>query len=53
MLVELYMEPGDLGRIIGRQRRTEAALRTLAAAAADVEGIKVQLELREKGGNRR
>jgi predicted RNA-binding protein YlqC (UPF0109 family) len=28
-LVELFMAPGDLGRVIGRQGRTAAAMRTL------------------------
>ena len=28
-LIELFMAPGDLGRVIGRQGRTAAALRTL------------------------
>jgi len=32
-LIELYVAPGDLGKIIGRQGRTAAALRTLAATA--------------------
>ena len=30
-LVELFMAPGDLGRVIGRQGRTAAAMRTLVA----------------------
>ena len=29
VLIELFMAPGDLGRVIGRQGRTAAALRTL------------------------
>ena len=48
MLVELFMAPGDLGRVIGRQGRTAAALRTLVAAAADLEGIKATLEFRDE-----
>ena len=36
-LVELFMAPGDLGRVIGRQGRTAAAVRTLVSAAADLE----------------
>jgi predicted RNA-binding protein YlqC (UPF0109 family) len=47
-LVELFMAPGDLGRVIGRQGRTATALRTLAAAAADLEGLKVTLEFRDQ-----
>ena len=47
-LVELFMAPGDLGRVIGRQGRTAAALRTLVAAAADLEGIKATVEFRDE-----
>jgi predicted RNA-binding protein YlqC (UPF0109 family) len=46
-LVELFMAPGDLGRVIGRQGRTAAAVRTLVSAAADLEGTKVTLEFRD------
>ena len=38
------MAPGELGRVIGRQGRTAAAVRTLAAAAAELDGIKVSVE---------
>jgi uncharacterized protein len=46
-LIELYMAPGDLGRVIGRQGRTAAALRTLLAVAAEHAGVKAQLEFRD------
>jgi predicted RNA-binding protein YlqC (UPF0109 family) len=46
-LVELYVAGGDLGRIVGRQGRTAAALRTLASSAAEKEGMTVTLEIRE------
>jgi uncharacterized protein len=46
-LVELYVAPGELGRIIGRQGRTAAALRTLASAAGEKEGKTVTLEIRD------
>ena len=46
-LVELYVGPGDLGRVIGRQGRTAAALRTLASTAGEHEGRTVALEIRE------
>ena len=46
-LVELYVAPGELGRVIGRQGRTAAALRTLAATAAEKEGKTVTLEIRD------
>ena len=46
-LLELFVSPADLGRIIGRQGRTAAALRTLVAATAERDGDKVTLEIRE------
>lgn len=47
-LLELYMAPGDLGRVIGRQGRTASALRTLVAAAGEKAGVKAQLEFRDE-----
>jgi predicted RNA-binding protein YlqC (UPF0109 family) len=49
-LVELHMAPGNLGRVIGRQGRTAAALRTLVALVAEREGRKAQLEFRDLPG---
>ena len=47
-LVELYVAPGELGRVIGKQGRTAAALRTLASAAGEKEGkATVTLEIRD------
>jgi uncharacterized protein len=46
-VIELFVAADDLGRVIGRQGRTASALRTLVAAAADHEGIKAMLEIRE------
>jgi hypothetical protein len=46
-LVELFMAPGDLGRVIGRQGRTAAAMRTLVTAAAELEGSTATLEFRD------
>ncbi|MGB7220223.1 MAG: KH domain-containing protein [Vicinamibacterales bacterium] len=46
-LVELFVAPGDLGKVIGKQGRTVAALRTLAASAAERDGKPVTLEIRE------
>ena len=46
-LVELYVAPDDLGKVIGKQGRMAAALRTLAASAGDREGKQVTLEIRE------
>jgi len=47
-LIELFMAPGDLGRVIGRQGRTAAAVRTLVAAVAELEDAKVTLEFRDR-----
>lgn len=46
-LIELYVAPSDLARLLGRQGRTVAALRTLAATAGEREGKDVTLEIRE------
>ena len=44
---ELELAPGDLGRVIGRQGRTAAALRTLLSTAAESDGRKVSLDIRD------
>ena len=46
-VIELTMAPGDMGRVIGRQGRTAQALRTLASAAAELEGKKVSVDFRD------
>ncbi|HUC78192.1 MAG TPA: KH domain-containing protein [Vicinamibacterales bacterium] len=46
-LIELFVAPTDVGKLIGRQGRTAAALRTLAATAGEREGKDVTLEIRE------
>jgi predicted RNA-binding protein YlqC (UPF0109 family) len=46
-LVELYVASGELGRVIGKQGRTAAALRTLASTAGEKEGKTVTLEIRD------
>ena len=46
-LVELYVSPQDIAKVIGRQGRTAAALRTLASTAGEKEGKQVTLEIRE------
>jgi len=46
-LVELFVAPGELGKVIGKQGRTAAALRTLAAAAGEKDGRTVTLEIRD------
>ena len=45
---QLFMAPGDLGRVIGRQGRTAAAMRTIVNATADLEGTKATLEFRDE-----
>ena len=47
ILVELFVSPVDLGRVIGRQGRTATALRTLVAATAERHGVRATLEIRE------
>jgi len=46
-IVELTTAPGDMGKIIGRQGRTAAALRTLVAVAAEKHGVRAQLDIRD------
>jgi uncharacterized protein len=46
-LVELYVAAGELGRVIGKQGRTAAALRTLASTAGEKAGKTVTLEIRD------
>ncbi|MDP6373954.1 MAG: KH domain-containing protein [Vicinamibacterales bacterium] len=45
--IELFTAPGDLGRLIGRRGRTAAAVRELASAAAESEGLQVTVEFRD------
>jgi len=47
-VVELTMAPGELGRVIGRQGRTAAAVRTLAAAAGELDGLKISVDFRDE-----
>ncbi|HKV99122.1 MAG TPA: KH domain-containing protein [Vicinamibacterales bacterium] len=47
-VVELSMAPGELGRVIGRQGRTAAAVRTLAAAAGELDGLRVMVDFRDE-----
>ena len=46
-LIELFVSPQDLPKLIGRQGRTAAALRTLASTAGEREGKQVMLQIRE------
>jgi predicted RNA-binding protein YlqC (UPF0109 family) len=47
-VIELTMAPGELGRVIGRQGRTAAALRTLVAAAGELDGCRTVVEFRDE-----
>jgi predicted RNA-binding protein YlqC (UPF0109 family) len=46
-VVELFVAPGDLGRVIGRMGRTASALRTLVEIAAEYHDFDATLEIRE------
>ena len=46
-VLELNTAAGDLGKIIGRQGRTAAALRTLVAVTAERHGKRAQLDIRD------
>ncbi len=46
-LIEVFAAPDDFGRLIGRRGRTAAALRALAAAAAELEEATVAVEFRD------
>lgn len=46
-VIELNTAPGDLGKIIGRQGRTAAALRTLVALTAEKLGVRASLDIRD------
>lgn len=48
MLIEVFVAPGDVGKMVGRQGRTIAALRTLVLATAERLGKKATLEIRER-----
>jgi len=44
VLAEVRTGPGDMGRVIGRRGRTARAIRTLAQAAGDEEGISASVD---------
>ncbi|MGE0393437.1 MAG: KH domain-containing protein [Vicinamibacterales bacterium] len=46
-VVELAMAPGDIGKVIGRQGRTAAALRTLVGLTAERHGKRATLDIRD------
>jgi predicted RNA-binding protein YlqC (UPF0109 family) len=44
VLAEVRTGPGDMGRVIGRRGRTARAIRTLAQAAGDEEGVSASVD---------
>jgi predicted RNA-binding protein YlqC (UPF0109 family) len=44
MIAEVRTAKGDLGRVIGRRGRVARAIRTVAQAAADEEGLSAGVE---------
>jgi len=42
-LLEVRVNPGDLGRVIGRNGRTARALRTVMSALAPAGGVRVDV----------
>ena len=46
-LIELFVAPGEIGKVIGKQGRTAAALRTVASTAGEKDGKTVTLEIRD------
>jgi predicted RNA-binding protein YlqC (UPF0109 family) len=44
IVAEVRTAKGDLGRVIGRRGRVARAIRAVAAAAADEEGISADVE---------
>jgi uncharacterized protein len=45
VVLELEVDPSDLGRVIGRGGRTAKAMRTVLDAAARVEGRRAVLDI--------
>jgi len=46
-IIVVEVASDDLGRVIGRQGRTAAAIRTLAAVTAEAEGHRVKVDILE------
>lgn len=45
IILELRVDPGDMGKVIGRQGRIAKEIRTLMRAAAQRQGKKVSVEI--------
>ena len=54
-MLEVRVHPSDVGKVIGRQGRTAAALRTVVGALAGSEQVRIDFVDvdRRRGGNRR
>ena len=50
LVVELSLPSSEMGRVLGRQGRTAAALRTLAATAGEKNSTPVTVDIRETRG---
>jgi predicted RNA-binding protein YlqC (UPF0109 family) len=51
-VIEVFVADGDMGRVIGRQGRTATAIRTLVAATAERDDLRVSVEFRDGHGRR-
>jgi predicted RNA-binding protein YlqC (UPF0109 family) len=49
LIIELAVEKGDIGKIIGKKGKTINAIRTLLMSVASRNGIRVNLEIIEDG----
>ncbi len=47
MVLEVAVDPAEMGRVIGRQGRTVQAMRTLLEAAGAKHGVDYELEILE------
>lgn len=45
VVVQLLVNPEDLGRVIGRGGRTVSAIRTILYAGATLENVRVKLDI--------
>ena len=45
LILELYVAPSDIGKVIGREGRTAQAMRTVLSAAASKMGQRVHLDI--------
>lgn len=50
LILELSVEKGDIGKIIGKRGKTISAIRTLLMSVASRNGIRVNLEILEEPG---